>query len=226
VHLDTVSTPTPKSPKYAQPISTNLTADGECTKETNRQLEAVIAIASSPRSPMRTPVARRSNVETSLATSPWLSRVRRPSAAPTEGYDEDNEDTNIALDSLSEEARARLPRSVDELLRLVGGEFMDNMVARRRSTMARRVKDQCQDGPATSADYANAMIIDYPMLDYYDCIIRHLESHIDQLEKKQKETDQDVEENPPPCFVDYATGGPEQLPELKVSLLRSSCNYS
>lgn len=216
IDVGTPLTPAPKSPHYAQPISTHLTEDDECAKETSRQLDAEISITASPRSPMRTPKSRRSFMEASLVTSPWLSKVKRPSTLSALG-DEDEEETS-ALDSLSSEARSRLPRSVDELLRLVGGEFMDNMAARRRSTMALRVKDQCEDGPPNSGDFATAMVVDFPMLDYYDFLVRHLENHIDQLEQKQRETDMDVEENPPPCFIDYATGGPEQLPELKGML--------
>jgi hypothetical protein len=47
--------------------------------------------------------------------------------------------------------------------------------------------------------------------------VKHLNAHNDQLDKNQQQTDQAVLENPPPCFIDYAAGGPEQLPELKVS---------
>ncbi|PVG03274.1 hypothetical protein CPB86DRAFT_779615 [Serendipita vermifera] len=175
-------------------------------------------------SPKRTPQARRSLVETALTTSPWLSQVKRPSLISLVQEDDEERDghddydvTNI-LDHLSEEVRERLPRSVDELLRLVGGEFMDNMAARRRSTMALRAKDQYRDQPLSLADYATAIIVDFPQLSYLDFIVKHLDAHNDQLDENQKQTDQAVLENPPPCFIDYAAGGPEQLPELKMML--------
>jgi hypothetical protein len=92
-------------------------------------------------------------VGTPLATSPWLGRIR-PSLAPSlrtetegdEGEEDESEGINI-LESLSDDVRARLPGSVDELLHLVGGEFMDNVVARRRSTMG-RTKEQYSDVPS------------------------------------------------------------------------------
>jgi hypothetical protein len=104
-------------------------------------------------SPKRTPQTRRSLMETALTTSPWLSQVKRPSIVSLmqdddeEGEGRDDYDTTNILDHLSDDVRERLPRSVDELLRLVGGEFMDNMAARRRSTMALRAKDQYPDRP-------------------------------------------------------------------------------
>jgi hypothetical protein len=137
-------------------------------------------------------------VGTPLTTSPWLGRVR-PSLAPSlrteaegdEGAEDESEGINV-LESLSDEVRARLPGSVDELLHSVGGEFMDNVVARRRSTMG-RTKEQYSDVPSeycnllptlcvvlsriavTAADYAVAMDIEFPQLTYYD-FVRILQS--------------------------------------------------
>ena len=100
---------------------------------------------------------------TLLATSPWLGRVR-PSLAPSlrtevegdeEGEEDESEGTNV-LESLSDEIRARLPSSVDELLHLVGGEFMDNVVARRRSTMG-HTKEQYSDVPSEYCLYRRSV---------------------------------------------------------------------
>lgn len=138
---------TPKSPRVSQSSSKVSTPTVDCERETVRQLDVELRLASSP---VRPPTVRRSMVGTPLATSPWLGRVR-PSLAPSlrteaEGNEEEEDDSegiNI-LESLSDEVRARLPGSVDELLHLVGGEFMDNVVARRRSTMG-RTKEQYSD---------------------------------------------------------------------------------
>ncbi|CAG7847425.1 SubName: Full=Uncharacterized protein {ECO:0000313/EMBL:CCA68185.1} [Serendipita indica DSM 11827] len=173
--------------------------------------------------PARTPLARRSEV---LLTSPWLSKVQRPSMAISRASDDEGEfddegeeyGNTMTLAMLDDEARARLPRSIDELLKLVGGEFMDNMAARRRSTMALRAKDQYPDTPPTIGDFANAIVIDYPQLSYYDFVVKHLQTYIDQLDKQQAEINETVVENPPPCFIDFATGGPDTLPELKLML--------
>lgn len=187
--------PTPESPEYAQPNATDLPTSEQTSKDATRQLEAESTIATPPSArpsvatPIRTPLSRHSFAETALVTSPWLSKVKRPSAVST-GLGEDEDDVTNLLNELDEDARARLPHSVDELLRLVGCEFMDNMAARRRSTMALRVKDQCDDTPrmltfrhffvfflcltlmftVNAADYANAMAVDFPMLSYYDWV--------------------------------------------------------
>ncbi|KIM34159.1 hypothetical protein M408DRAFT_60505, partial [Serendipita vermifera MAFF 305830] len=214
----------PKSPRFA-PSPKVLTPIVECEREASLQQEAELRIASSPRrnsSPVRTPTARRSFAPTPVAVSPWLSRTARSSVAPSL-YEEGENTGDYAseenmLDLLSEETRARLPGSVDELLRAVGGEFMDNVAVRRRSTMALRAKEEYPDSPIVPADYAIAVAVDYPLLAYHDYVVNHLTAQIDELDIKQSETDQFVKTNPPAIFIDYAEGGPEQLPDLKATL--------
>lgn len=182
----------PKSPRFAQPSPKVLTPVVECERETSLQQEAELRIASSPRrnsSPLKTPT-RRSFAP--MVASPWLSRSNRPSHAPSMGEDgnedgDEFEDDVDVLDYLSEEARARLPGSVDELLRLAGAEFMDNMVVRRRSTMALRAREEYPDAPSKyfanasigttlinfiviPADYAIAMAVDFPKLAYHEFV--------------------------------------------------------
>jgi hypothetical protein len=55
--------------------------------------------------------------------------------------------------------------------------------------------------------------------------MKHLNNHNDQLDEEQQETDRAVLENPPPVFIDYAEGGPEQLPELKVKTPSPALEY-
>lgn len=76
------------------------------------------------------------------------------------------------------------------------------------------------------------MDIEFPQLTYYDFVgIRCLASHsrydqvtsqlnnlIENINEKQKETDDVVKTNPPPCFIAYAEGGEEQFVELKMML--------
>jgi hypothetical protein len=76
-----------------------------------------------------------------------LGKVRPSLAQSLRAEDEgDEEDEVNVLETLSDDVRVRLPGTVDELLHLVGGEFMDNMVVRRRSTMG-RTREQYVDVP-------------------------------------------------------------------------------
>lgn len=113
-------------------------------------------------------------IGTPLISSPWLTKSTRPSLAPSlrttadddEGEEGEDETGNI-LESLSDEVRARLPGSVDELLRLVGGEFMDNVVARRRSTMGVRTKDQYPGVPGECPFRSSCTL--YSVASSYSC---------------------------------------------------------
>lgn len=141
---------TPKSPRVSQPSPKASTPTVNCERESVRQLDAELRFASPPRrnsSPVRTPTIRRSVVGPSLTTSPWLGKVRPSLAQSLRAEDEgDEEDEVNVLETLSDDVRVRLPGTVDELLHLVGGEFMDNMVVRRRSTMG-RTREQYVDVP-------------------------------------------------------------------------------
>ncbi|KAG8854027.1 hypothetical protein FRC20_001118 [Serendipita sp. 405] len=173
-------------------------------------------------SPYHTPVARRSMTD-SLAMSPWLGRNKRQSAATVREEDEDDipeeeYDATAKLQMLSEEELERLPRSIDEVLKLLGGGFMDNIVARRRSTMALRSADQYSDTPVTVADYATAIILDLPMLNYYDFTVKHLQTFIDTADIQQREVDEIVQDNPPTFFIEIASSNDEQLEECRIIL--------
>ncbi|KAG8834159.1 hypothetical protein FRC17_009419 [Serendipita sp. 399] len=175
-------------------------------------------------SPYHTPVAKKSITE-SMVMSPWLGRNKRQSAVTDREDDEEHDipeedeyDATTKLQMLSEEELERLPHSIDEVLKMFGGGFMDNIVARRRSTMALRSADQFSDTPATVADYATAIILDLPMLNYYDFTVKHLQSFIDTADIQQREVDELVRENPPTFFIEIASSNEEQLEECRIIL--------
>jgi kinetochore protein Spc7/SPC105 len=53
---------------------------------------------------------------------------------------------------------------------------------------------------------------------YYHQVTSQLNDLIENINEKQKETDDMVKINPPPCFIAYAEGGEEQFLELKMML--------
>lgn len=149
------------SVKFASPAGPS---HEECSREAHRQAEAEV-ILSSPRaarhslSPSRPPIESRLSIVASVPAT--LSPIKETTTEvgseeefddqvadedqdPAEVDEEEYDEEEVALDP---ELREKLPHSIDEFLRAIGGEFMDNMTARRRSTMGLRLNSTTEDGP-------------------------------------------------------------------------------
>lgn len=111
--------------------------------------------------------------------------------------------------------------SIEQFLAMTGTEFMEHLVAPRRSSvhpslLAASTTSDAQDIPL--ADYVVAMFVDLPHWTLYDEVSKDLQDRIEAIKEFYRKAEEDVKKDTPDLFREFV----ESDDSFKEALIVSS----